>query len=108
MSVLLNPSALAHLQTLQTKLGHGVGLRITVKSGGCSGLRYIFSVEEFPDVPFHAPISATDVLVDPLSLAFIEGSQVEYQQDMMGARFVLFNPKSTASCGCGASFMLTT
>jgi iron-sulfur cluster assembly accessory protein len=85
---------------------HGV-LRVQVKGGGCSGMRYVFTIEpkaSEKDVLFIQHNSS--VITDPLSLHFIGGSTIDYQEEMMASHFVIINPKASNSCGCGDSFSL--
>jgi len=72
--------------------GDGAMLRISVEGGGCSGFQYKFDVD-------HAV-----VLVDPASVPFLAGSEVDFVDDLVGASFRVHNPNATASCGCGTSF----
>lgn len=97
--LLLTPQAARHIQS------KGGVLRVRVLAGGCSGLRYVFSVEPEPqpvDIVFHAHGSC--VITDPLSLHFIDGSTVDYQEELMVSQFVIMNPKADNACGCGESF----
>lgn len=99
MSLTLTPQAAAKIQEQE---GH---LRVTVKSGGCSGLRYLFSI-----IPQAGPTDlvftshGASIVTDPLSLNFIDGALVDYQEELMGSSFVIRNPKAASSCGCGDSF----
>ena len=80
-------------------------LRVQVKGGGCSGMRYVFTMEpkaSEKDVLFTQHNSS--VITDPLSLHFIGGSTIDYQEEMMPSHFVIINPKASNSCGCGDSF----
>jgi iron-sulfur cluster assembly accessory protein len=80
-------------------------LRVQVKGGGCSGMRYIFTMEpeaSEKDVRFTQHNSS--IITDPLSLHFIGGSTIDYQEEMMSSHFVIINPKASHSCGCGDSF----
>jgi iron-sulfur cluster insertion protein len=80
-------------------------LRVRVKGGGCSGMRYVFTMEpkaSEKDVLFTQHNST--VVTDPLSLHFIGGSTIDYQEEMMASHFVIINPKASNSCGCGDSF----
>ena len=86
---------------------HGV-LRVQVKGGGCSGMRYVFTMEtgapSEKDMVFTQHNSS--VITDPLSLHFIGGSTIDYQEEMMASHFVIINPKASNSCGCGDSFSI--
>jgi iron-sulfur cluster assembly accessory protein len=83
----------------------GSMLRISVNGGGCSGFQYAFDVEQTrqPDDILVERDGAT-VLVDQVSLPFLEGSTVDFVDDLIGQSFKIENPHATASCGCGTSF----
>jgi iron-sulfur cluster assembly accessory protein len=80
-------------------------LRISVEGGGCSGFQYKFDL-----VPATAADdliierSGAKVLIDPVSLGFLAGSEIDFVDDIIGAAFKIRNPNATASCGCGTSF----
>ena len=80
------------------------GLRIAVAGGGCSGFQYMmqFDLEKDGDRVFAN--GETKVFVDPKSLMFFDGSVVDYNDGLTNAGFVIKNPQSTGSCGCGQSF----
>jgi len=82
-------------------------LRVAVDGGGCSGFQYRFELvhdAEADDIR----ISAADqtALVDPVSLPFLKGSEIDFQDDLAGAQFVVRNPNAASSCGCGVSFSI--
>ena len=85
--------------------GSGAMLRISVEGGGCSGFQYKFDVEhaQAEDDLVIAREGAV-VLVDPASVPFLAGSEVDFVDDLIGASFKISNPNATASCGCGTSF----
>lgn len=79
--------------------------RISVNGGGCSGFQYDFDYKASKvenDLEFSH--NGATVLVDELSIEFIGGSQLDYSEDLGGARFEIKNPNATAKCGCGKSF----
>lgn len=80
-------------------------LRVEVLAGGCSGLQYKFDLTETQtaDDTVLASEGAT-VLVDPVSLEYLEGAVLEFNDSLMGAHFAVKNPQATSSCGCGTSF----
>jgi iron-sulfur cluster assembly protein len=82
----------------------GRGLRILVKSGGCSGLTYVFdwSILAASDQVFEH--QGARVFVDPKTLMFIRGSVLDYDDSLLVRNFVLRNPNAKSSCGCGKSF----
>jgi iron-sulfur cluster assembly accessory protein len=87
--------------------GDGAMLRISVEGGGCSGFQYKFDVDhaKTEDDLVIAREGAV-VLVDPASVPFLAGSEVDFVDDLIGASFRVVNPNATASCGCGTSFSI--
>jgi iron-sulfur cluster assembly accessory protein len=85
----------------------GTKLRLSVEGGGCSGFQYRFDTDrgQEPDDVVVRHDAAT-LLVDPVSLAYLAGSEVDFVDDLIGASFRVNNPKAKASCGCGTSFAL--
>jgi iron-sulfur cluster assembly accessory protein len=83
----------------------GSMLRISVEGGGCSGFQYKFGFEQAKaaDDLVLAQNGAT-VLIDPLSVQYMAGAQIDYVDDLIGASFKVNNPIATSSCGCGTSF----
>ncbi|GAB4071837.1 iron-sulfur cluster insertion protein ErpA [Ancylobacter sonchi] len=82
-------------------------LRVSVEGGGCSGFQYKFDItrEKTADDIVIEKDGAT-VVVDPVSLEYMSGSQLDFVDDLIGASFKISNPHATASCGCGTSFAL--
>jgi iron-sulfur cluster insertion protein len=85
-------------------------LRVYVTGGGCSGLQYGFTFTE-DQQPEDIVISAAvdekhmiQVLVDSLSLQYLQGAEIDYKNDLSGEQFIIRNPNATTSCSCGASF----
>ena len=85
----------------------GSMLRVSVEGGGCSGFQYKFGVERVKaeDDIVIARAGAV-VLIDPVSVNYMAGSEIDFVDDLIGASFKVKNPKATASCGCGTSFAL--
>ena len=82
-------------------------LRVSVEGGGCSGFQYKFDLvgaSEADDLVIEK--GGARVLVDPVSLGFLAGSQIDFVDDLIGASFKINNPQATASCGCGTSFSI--
>src|SRR5215467_9311228 len=89
------------------KEGDGAMLRISVEGGGCSGFQYKFDVErDRAEDDLVIERDAAVVLVDPASIPFLSGSEVDFVDDLIGASFRVNNPNATASCGCGTSFSI--
>ena len=83
----------------------GLMLRITISGGGCSGFQYSFDLDMETgeeDVTFEK--NGTRVVVDTTSLGLLNGSVLDYKEDMIGAYFVIENPNANSTCGCGSSF----
>lgn len=81
-----------------------LALRIFVAGGGCSGLQYGMTLDEEQDGDTVVEQSGIKVLVDEMSLGYINNSQVDYVDSLMGAGFTVNNPNAVSSCGCGHSF----
>ncbi len=85
----------------------GTMLRVSVEGGGCSGFQYKFDMDRAQasdDVLIRR--DAAVVLIDPVSLNYLAGSEIDFVDDLIGASFRINNPQATASCGCGTSFSL--
>jgi len=83
----------------------GSMLRVSVAGGGCSGFQYKFDFERTrADDDLVLAREGAVVLIDPLSLQYMAGAEIDYVDDLIGASFKVKNPIATASCGCGTSF----
>ncbi|HAD26739.1 MAG TPA: iron-sulfur cluster insertion protein ErpA [Alphaproteobacteria bacterium] len=83
----------------------GVFLRVTVTGGGCSGFQYSFSFDDAMTADDRSfTRDGVKVVIDEMSLMYLEGSEIDYVDDLIGAAFRIHNPNATASCGCGTSF----
>jgi iron-sulfur cluster assembly protein len=83
-----------------------VGLRVGVRGGGCSGFQYALALDEQREDDHVFEFEGIRVIVDPASMRYVEGSQVDYTESLMGAGFEVNNPNVVASCGCGSSFRI--
>jgi iron-sulfur cluster assembly protein len=83
-----------------------VGLRVGVRGGGCSGFQYALALDERHDDDHVFEHEGIRVIVDPASLRYVEGSQVDFTESLMGSGFEVKNPNVVASCGCGSSFRI--
>ena len=82
-------------------------LRVSVEGGGCSGFQYRFDlVGEAAQDDTVIERKDAKVLIDPVSLEYLAGSEIDFVDDLIGASFKIQNPNATASCGCGTSFAL--
>ena len=105
MAVTLTPAAAEHVSSFLAKRGKGLGLRLGVRTTGCSGLAYKLEyVDELApeDVVFED--HGVKVLVDPKSLPYIDGTELDYAREGLNEGFKFRNPKVKDECGCGESF----
>jgi iron-sulfur cluster insertion protein len=80
-------------------------LRTFVQGGGCSGMSYGFTFEEEKNEDdFEIPIGNSRVLVDAMSMQYLQGAEIDYKDDLMGSSFTIKNPNAETTCGCGSSF----
>jgi iron-sulfur cluster assembly protein len=91
-------------ELLEQENDASLALRIFVAGGGCSGLQYGMTLDEKQDGDTTVEQSGIKVLVDEMSLGYINGSQIDYVDSLMGAGFTVNNPNAVSSCGCGHSF----
>ncbi len=102
----LTDSAISQLNALITsKANPELRFRVYVQGGGCSGFQYGFQFEEeaaTDDMEFDR--NGVKLVVDPLSLQYLSGAEVDFIDDLMGTRFIVNNPNASTTCGCGASF----
>lgn len=81
--------------------------RVSVEGGGCSGFQYKFDVERTKaDDDVVLAQDGAIVLIDPVSMQYMAGAQIDFVDDLIGSSFKVNNPNATASCGCGTSFTL--
>ncbi len=80
-------------------------LRVFISGGGCSGFQYGFTFDEnITEGDAVVEKAGVKLLVDPMSLAYLTGAEIDYSEGLEGAQFVIRNPNATTSCGCGSSF----
>ena len=80
-------------------------LRVFVSGGGCSGFQYGFTFEEEVNEDDTQVMKDTvTLLIDPMSLQYLMGAEIDYQDNLQGSQFVIRNPQATSTCGCGSSF----
>jgi iron-sulfur cluster assembly protein len=105
MSITMTEAAARHVQKSLSKRGKGVGLRLAVKTSGCSGLSYAieFADELTPeDMSFES--HGMQLLCDAKSLPFLDGTELDFVREGLNEGFKFNNPNSKAECGCGESF----
>lgn len=105
MSITLTAQAAEHINKHLEKRGLGLGLRLGVRLTGCSGMAYeVNYVDEAADNDHIFEDQGIRVYVDPRSLPFVDGTQIDYERKGLSAMFTFRNPNEKAACGCGESF----
>lgn len=105
--VTLSQRAARHLNNLRQKRGEDAMLRVSVRGGGCSGFQYDFVFDaEHKEDDIVVERDGAKLVVDPVSLAFMTGAEVDYVEELVGAAFQVKNPQASMSCSCGVSFSL--
>lgn len=80
-------------------------LRVYIQGGGCSGFQYGFTFDEETQEGDTAIVNdGVTLLVDPMSVQYLMGAEIDYREDLSGAQFIIRNPNATTTCGCGSSF----
>jgi len=103
-SITLSQSAAAQINKIM-QAEDAAFLRVSVVGGGCSGFSYKFDLEkEAADEDLRIERDGATVLVDPMSVDFLENSEIDYVDELIGAAFKIHNPNAVAACGCGVSF----
>ena len=102
----LEPNAVTKLrEILAEESNPNIKLRVFVQGGGCSGFQYGFTLdEEQADDDFDFVFDDVTVLVDSMSMQYLDGASIDYREDLMTASFVINNPQAVSTCGCGSSF----
>ena len=105
MAVTLSEAAAARVRKFLVSRGRGIGLRLGVKTSGCSGLAYAL---EFVDAAMEDDVEfeshGVRIVVDPKSLPFLDGTELDFAKEGLNEGFKFHNPNVTAQCGCGESF----
>lgn len=103
--VALSAAAAERIKAVVADEPAGAGLRVAVEGGGCSGFQYEINVAPAPnDDDLVIECEGARLFVDPVSLPFLLGSEVDWVDELIGASFKVKNPNATSSCGCGVSF----
>ena len=89
---------------LEQESDPALGLRVFVAGGGCSGLQYGMTLDESQDGDTVVEAEGIRVLIDEMSAQYLDGSQIDYVDSLMGAGFTVNNPNAVSTCGCGHSF----
>jgi iron-sulfur cluster assembly accessory protein len=103
--VALSDAAATRIKAVVASEPAGAGLRVAVEGGGCSGFQYDIAVAPRPNADdLVVERDGARLFVDPVSLPFLLGSEVDWVDELIGASFKVKNPNAKSSCGCGVSF----
>jgi iron-sulfur cluster insertion protein len=104
----LESGAVEKLRELVTEEGNpNLMLRVFVQGGGCSGMSYGFTFDEIQNEDdFDFAYDEIKVVVDSMSMQYLQDATINYKEDLMGASFVIDNPQAQTTCGCGSSFSI--
>jgi iron-sulfur cluster insertion protein len=104
----VTPAAVHKVRELIREEGNpALKLRVYISGGGCSGFQYGFSFDdERSEDDLAVETDGVTVVVDPLSLQYLMGSEIDYSESLSGAQFVIRNPNAKTTCGCGSSFSM--
>lgn len=106
--ILITESAAAKIGDLLAEENNpNVKLRTFVQGGGCSGFQYGFTFDEaVNEDDFVIEQQGVKILVDAMSMQYLQGATIDYKEDLMGASFSIKNPNAETTCGCGSSFSI--
>lgn len=105
-SIIFTDSAAEKVGDLIAEEGNpNLKLRVFVQGGGCSGFQYGFTFDEIANDDDTTLVkNNVSLLIDPMSLQYLVGAEIDYKDDLNGAQFVIVNPNAQSTCGCGSSF----
>ncbi len=106
--LIIHDSAIKKAKALmKMENNHSLMLRVFITGGGCSGFQYGFAFESSPaDDDIFIRKDGVTLVVDPMSIQYLKGAEVIYQEGLEGARFIINNPNAKTTCGCGSSFSI--
>jgi len=92
-------------ELIKEENNNALKLRVFISGGGCSGFQYGFTFDEnIEEGDSQIQNLGVTLLVDPMSIQYLMGAEIDYKEDLQGAQFVIRNPNATTTCGCGSSF----
>ena len=98
-------AALKVAELIREEANPALKLRVYVQGGGCSGFQYGFTFDEsVDDGDMKVENQGVTLVIDPMSLQYLIGAEIDYREGLDGAQFVIRNPNATTTCGCGSSF----
>lgn len=104
--LIFTSSAAAKVAQLIAEEGNpALKLRVYIQGGGCSGFQYGFTFDEsIQDGDTEVETDGVQLLVDPMSMQYLTGAEIDYTESLQGSQFIIRNPNATTTCGCGSSF----
>ncbi len=104
--ITISDAAKAKIKDLLYEEGNpNLGLRTFVQGGGCSGFSYGFTFDDvMNDDDFEIPVDEFRLLVDGMSMQYLQGAEIDYKEELAGSSFSIKNPNAKSTCGCGSSF----
>ena len=104
--ITISPSAKTKIKDLLCEENNPkLALRTFVQGGGCSGFSYGFTFDDvINEDDFEVPLDEFKVLVDAMSMTYLQGAEIDYKEELMGSQFTIKNPNASTTCGCGSSF----
>ena len=102
----VTPRAFARLAEINAATGDAKALRVAVEGGGCSGFQYDIRLDEPATDDLVIEGEGQKVVVDAVSLPFLQNATIDFADELIGARFTIENPNASSSCGCGTSFSM--
>jgi len=102
----VTPRAFAQLARINAQAKSEKALRVAVEGGGCSGFQYDIKLDDPAADDLVLEGAGQKVVIDTISLPFLDNATIDYTQEIIGARFIIENPNATSSCGCGTSFSM--
>lgn len=104
----ISESAAKKIKSIIDEEDSSLKLRIFVEGGGCSGFQYGFTLEELPpgDDDFTFEKDGIKVVVDAMSMQYLNEAEIDYEKTLLGSEFKIKNPNVKATCGCGSSFTI--
>ena len=92
-------------QLIEQEGNSALKLRVYISGGGCSGFQYGFTFDEaIEDGDTEIENGGVTLLIDPMSVQYLMGAEIDYKEDLSGAQFIIRNPNASTTCGCGSSF----
>lgn len=107
MTISISNTAVQHVASQLAERGHGVGMRVGVKTTGCSGMAYVLEFVDKLDAGDQVfEEQGVKIIVDPKSLAYIDGTEMDFVKQGVNKGFEFKNPNAKGECGCGESFSI--